>query len=81
MVMGGCSDALPTPEWKIGFGKMAQGYYEHLNGFRQWGLPLDNPYVWPLGHAGTERVQHFYRGDSAGIPVDFTKGYPRGGKL
>ena len=42
-------DDLPTPEWKKALWKDGIGAIdEHLNGFKQWGLPpSDNPNVWP----------------------------------
>src|SRR5690554_2699390 len=56
-------DALPTPEWKNRLWKDGIGAIdEHLNGFRQWGLPpSDNPYVWPASrHAwALNEVQRF----------------------
>ena len=42
-------DELPTAEWKNKLWKDGMGAIdEHLNGFRQWGLPpSDNAFVWP----------------------------------
>jgi beta-glucosidase len=55
---------------------------EHLNGFKQWGLPpSDNPFVWPASkHAwALNEVQRFFIEDTRlGIPVDFTNEGIRG---
>lgn len=77
------SDALPTPEWKNKIWKDGMGAIdEHLNGFRQWGLPpSNNPYVWPASrHAwALNEVQRFFVEDTRlGIPVDFTNEGIRG---
>lgn len=76
-------DALPTPEWKNRLWKDGMGAIdEHLNGFRQWGLPpSDNPYVWPASrHAwALNEVQRFFVEETRlGIPVDFTNEGIRG---
>lgn len=76
-------DALPTPEWKGRLWKDGIGAIdEHLNGFRQWGLPpSDNPYVWPASrHAwALNEVQRFFVEETRlGIPVDFTNEGIRG---
>jgi beta-glucosidase len=76
-------DDLPTPEWKNRLWKDGIGAIdEHLNGFRQWGLPpSDNPYVWPASrHAwALNEVQRFFIEDTRlGIPVDFTNEGIRG---
>ncbi|MDD2284931.1 MAG: glycoside hydrolase family 3 C-terminal domain-containing protein [Paludibacter sp.] len=76
-------DALPTPEWKERLWKDGLGAIdEHLNGFRQWGLPpSDNPYVWPASrHAwALNEVQRFFIEETRlGIPVDFTNEGIRG---
>lgn len=76
-------DALPTPEWKDRLWKDGIGAIdEHLNGFRQWGLPpSDNPYVWPASrHAwALNEVQRFFIEETRlGIPVDFTNEGIRG---
>ena len=70
-------DALPTPEWKNKLWKDGMGAIdEHLNGFRQWGLPpSDNPNVWPASrHAwALNEVQRFFVEETRlGIPTDFT---------
>ena len=76
-------DALPTPEWKQMLWKDGIGAIdEHLNGFRQWGLPpSDNENVWPASrHAwALNEVQRFFVEDTRlGIPVDFTNEGIRG---
>lgn len=76
-------DDLPTPEWKNRLWKDGIGAIdEHLNGFRQWGLPpSDNPYVWPASrHAwALNEVQRFFIEETRlGIPVDFTNEGIRG---
>lgn len=76
-------DDLPTPEWKNKLWKDGIGAIdEHLNGFRQWGLPpSDNPYVWPASkHAwALNEVQRFFIEETRlGIPVDFTNEGIRG---
>jgi beta-glucosidase len=76
-------DALPTPEWKNRLWKDGIGAIdEHLNGFRQWGLPpSDNPYVWPASrHAwALNEVQRFFVEETRlGIPTDFTNEGIRG---
>ena len=57
-------DDLPTPEWKQALWKDGIGAIdEHLNGFRQWGLPpSDNENVWPASrHAwALNEVQRFF---------------------
>ena len=70
-------DDLPTPEWKNKLWKDGVGAIdEHLNGFRQWGLPpSDNENVWPASrHAwALNEVQRFFVEETRlGIPVDFT---------
>ncbi len=76
-------DALPTPEWKNKLWKDGMGAIdEHLNGFRQWGLPpSDNPNVWPASrHAwALNEVQRFFVEETRlGIPTDFTNEGIRG---
>lgn len=76
-------DDLPTPEWKTSLWKDGIGAIdEHLNGFRQWGLPpSDNPNVWPASrHAwALNEVQRFFVEETRlGIPVDFTNEGIRG---
>ena len=76
-------DDLPTPEWKNKLWKDGVGAIdEHLNGFRQWGLPpSNNPNVWPASrHAwALNEVQKFFVEDTRlGIPVDFTNEGIRG---
>ena len=70
-------DPLPTPEWKEKLWKDGIGAIdEHLNGFRNWGLPVvDSPYLWPAStHArAMNKVQQFFIEETRlGIPVDFT---------
>lgn len=77
------ADDLPTPEWKSKLWKDGIGAIdEHLNGFRQWGLPpSDNQYVWPASkHAwALNEVQRFFVEETRlGIPVDFTNEGIRG---
>lgn len=78
------ADPLPTPEWKTKLWKDGMGAIdEHLNGFYQWGLPIemDNPYLWPAStHAAAlNEVQRFFIEDTRlGIPVDFTNEGIRG---
>ena len=65
---------------------VVEGWYrtidEHLNGFRQWGLPpSDNENVWPASrHAwALNEVQRFFVEETRlGIPVDFTNEGIRG---
>ena len=76
-------DELPTAEWKNKLWKDGMGAIdEHLNGFRQWGLPpSDNAFVWPASrHAwALNEVQRFFVEDTRlGIPVDFTNEGIRG---
>lgn len=76
-------DDLPTSEWKQALWKDGIGAIdEHLNGFRQWGLPpSDNENVWPASrHAWTlNEVQRFFVEETRlGIPVDFTNEGIRG---
>ena len=76
-------DDLPTPEWKQALWKDGIGAIdEHLNGFRQWGLPpSDNENVWPASrHAwALNEVQRFFIEETRlGIPVDFTNEGIRG---
>ena len=76
-------DDLPTPEWKQALWKDGIGVIdEHLNGFRQWGLPpSDNENVWPASrHAwALNEVQRFFVEETRlGIPVDFTNEGIRG---
>ena len=76
-------DDLPTPEWKQAMWKDGIGAIdEHLNGFRQWGLPpSDNENVWPASrHAwALNEVQRFFVEETRlGIPVDFTNEGIRG---
>ena len=77
------ADDLPTPQWKEKLWKDGIGAIdEHLNGFRQWGLPpSDNEYVWPASrHAwALNEVQRFFVEETRlGIPVDFTNEGIRG---
>ncbi len=77
------ADDLPTPEWKNKLWKDGIGAIdEHLNGFRNWGLPLtDNPNVWPASrHAwALNEVQRFFVEETRlGIPTDFTNEGIRG---
>lgn len=77
------NDDLPTPEWKEKLWKDGMGAIdEHLNGFRQWGLPpSDNPFVWPASrHAwALNEVQRFFVEETRlGIPTDFTNEGIRG---
>lgn len=77
------ADDLPSPAWKNSLWKDGIGAIdEHLNGFRQWGLPpSDNPYVWPASkHAwALNEVQRFFVEETRlGIPVDFTNEGIRG---
>ncbi|NDV78168.1 glycoside hydrolase family 3 N-terminal domain-containing protein [Dysgonomonas sp. 511] len=76
-------DDLPTAEWKNKLWKDGIGAIdEHLNGFRQWGLPpSDNPFVWPASrHAwALNEVQRFFVEETRlGIPADFTNEGIRG---
>ena len=76
-------DDLPTPEWKQALWKDGIGAIdEHLNGFRQWGLPPSyNENVWPASrHAwALNEVQRFFVEETRlGIPVDFTNEGIRG---
>ena len=78
------ADPLPTPEWKEKLWKDGMGAIdEHLNGFRQWGMPIEmySPYLWPAStHAAAmNEVQRFFIEDTRlGIPVDFTNEGIRG---
>ena len=78
------ADPLPTPEWKEKLWKDGMGAIdEHLNGFRQWGRPIEmySPYLWPAStHAAAmNEVQRFFIEDTRlGIPVDFTNEGIRG---
>lgn len=76
-------DDLPTPAWKSKLWKDGVGAIdEHLNGFRNWGLPVtDNPNIWPASrHAwALNEVQRFFVEETRlGIPVDFTNEGIRG---
>lgn len=76
-------DDLPQENWKNMLWKDGMGAIdEHLNGFRQWGLPpSDNEYVWPASkHAwALNEVQRFFIEETRlGIPVDFTNEGIRG---
>ena len=76
-------DDLPTEEWKNSLWKDGMGAIdEHLNGFRQWGLPPStNENVWPASrHAwALNEVQRFFVEETRlGIPVDFTNEGIRG---
>lgn len=76
-------DDLPTPAWKNKLWKDGVGAIdEHLNGFRNWGLPVtDNPNIWPASrHAwALNEVQRFFVEETRlGIPVDFTNEGIRG---
>lgn len=76
-------DELPTSEWKNRLWKDGIGAIdEHLNGFRNWALPLsDSPYVWPASRhaAAINEVQRFFVEQTRlGIPVDFTNEGIRG---
>ncbi len=77
------ADDLPTQEWKNKLWKDGIGAIdEHLNGFRNWSLPLsDNPNVWPASrHAwALNEVQRFFVEETRlGIPTDFTNEGIRG---
>lgn len=70
-------DDLPTPAWKNKLWKDGVGALdEHLNGFRNWGLPVtDNPNIWPASrHAwALNEVQRFFIEETRlGIPVDLS---------
>lgn len=70
-------DELPTPDWKQEIWKDGIGAIdEHLNGFRNWGLPPQtSEYCWPASkHAwAINEVQKFFIEQTRlGIPVDFT---------
>ncbi len=60
----GCwKTTFPPRNGKTGFERRIGAIDEHLNGFRQWGLPpSDNPYVWPASrHAwALNEVQRFF---------------------
>ena len=76
-------DDLPTEAWKNKLWKDGVGAIdEHLNGFRNWGLPVtDNPNIWPASrHAwALNEVQRFFIEQTRlGIPVDFTNEGIRG---
>lgn len=76
-------DELPTPKWKEKLWKDGIGAIdEHLNGFRNWGLPLtDSEWLWPASkHAkALNIVQRFFIEETRlGIPVDFTNEGIRG---
>ncbi|MGN1353791.1 MAG: glycoside hydrolase family 3 C-terminal domain-containing protein, partial [Alloprevotella sp.] len=76
-------DDLPNASWKTALWKDGIGAIdEHLNGFRQWGLPpSDNPYVWPASrHAwAINEVQRFFVEETRlGIPADMTNEGIRG---
>lgn len=76
-------DELPTPMWKEKLWKDGIGAIdEHLNGFRNWGLPLtDSEWLWPASkHAkALNIVQRFFIEETRlGIPVDFTNEGIRG---
>ncbi len=76
-------DDLPTDEWKTMLWKDGMGAIdEHLNGFRQWGMPpSDNVNVWPASrHAwALNEVQRFFVEQTRlGIPTDFTNEGIRG---
>ena len=76
-------DDLPNESWNQKLWKDGIGAIdEHLNGFRQWGLPpSDNPWVWPASkHAwAINEVQRFFvERTRLGIPVDFTNEGIRG---
>lgn len=69
-------DDLPQENWKDMLWKDGMGAIdEHLNGFRQWGLPpSDNEYVWPASkHAwALNEVQRFFIEETRlGIPGRF----------
>lgn len=77
-------DDLPNEKWKTSLWKDGIGAIdEHLNSFRNWGLPLttDNPNIWPASrHAwALNEVQRFFVEETRlGIPVDFTNEGIRG---
>lgn len=76
-------DELPNESWKTKLWKDGVGAIdEHLNGFRNWGLPpIDSPYLWPASvHArALNEVQRFFIEDTRlGVPVDFTNEGIRG---
>ena len=64
--------------WKDGIGAID----EHLNGFRGWGMPIENnPNLWPASrHAwAMNEVQRFFVEETRlGIPTDFTNEGIRG---
>ncbi len=78
------ADPVPTQAWKGKLWKDGMGAIdEHLNGFRQWGMPIEiySPYLWPASvHAAAlNEVQRFFIEDTRlGIPVDFTNEGIRG---
>lgn len=76
-------DELPTPAWKEKLWKDGIGAIdEHLNGFRNWALPLtESEWLWPASkHArALNIVQRFFVEETRlGIPVDFTNEGIRG---
>lgn len=76
-------DDLPQETWKGKLWKDGIGAIdEHLNGFRGWGIPIDNnPNLWPASrHAwAMNEVQRFFVEETRlGIPADFTNEGIRG---
>lgn len=76
-------DDLPKETWKGKLWKDGIGAVdEHLNGFRGWGIPIeDNPNFWPASrHAwAMNEVQRFFVEETRlGIPADFTNEGIRG---
>lgn len=77
------ADELPTPEWKEKVWKDGiAAIDEHLNGFRNWGLPAQtSEWCWPASkHAeAINMVQKWFVEETRlGIPVDFTNEGIRG---
>ena len=77
------ADALPTEKWKTMLWKDGVGAIdEHLNGFEQWGKPIEqNSYSWPASkHAwAINEVERFFVEETRlGIPADMTNEGIRG---
>jgi len=77
------ADALPTERWKTMLWKDGVGAIdEHLNGFEQWGKPIEqNNYNWPASrHAwAINEVERFFVEETRlGIPADMTNEGIRG---
>lgn len=76
-------DALPTEKWKTMLWKDGIGNIdEHLNGFEQWGKPVEqNSFSWPASrHAwAINEVERFFIEETRlGIPADMTNEGIRG---